>query len=187
MFMSGAVEAPGHSNINLTAMPVFFYIILVVLGLMIQVMFLNALIAFLSDVFANVQSAKTAKKNRQKAELIVEYMDCLEERQLMKLQTRSCWTHELVPRSALIKKNVWQGPYSAIKELMVEHETKLNSKIERLQRRLLTTSQRHQSTARLANIARDEIESALHSSAPSASDVPAKNKDTAPLKTKIKG
>ena len=101
----------------------------------VTVVSLNALIAILGDSFDRAQDMKLASRNRQRAELIVEYFDVMGVVKRKQTEQSTCWIYQLVPRRGRVcEADAWQGRLFAMRDAIKRDgdglKSELNQKID---------------------------------------------------------
>mmetsp|Transcript_5230 Transcript_5230/g.9965 ORF Transcript_5230/g.9965 Transcript_5230/m.9965 type:complete len:1602 (+) Transcript_5230:107-4912(+) len=99
-------------------------IVFVVAVTVILVVALNALIAVLGDSFSRVQEKVAATRQRERAELIVEYMSMMPLNHRKRIEVKNLYFHSLLDSDGhgdlLIQKDDWQGGLNALKKELTE-------------------------------------------------------------------
>ena len=79
-------------------------------------------------------TVKIGEQNKQRAELIVEYMDCMCEDERIRIEESTLWTHKLEPASTFhqtVYSSEWHGVGESIKEHFVDNSTAVNEDLKR--------------------------------------------------------
>lgn len=101
----------------------------------ILVVALNALIAVLGDSFSRVQENVVATRQRERAELCVEYLSMMTNKQRKRIEDNNKFFHALLASDGhgdlLQQRDDWQGGFNALKKELTEITETNNSATQR--------------------------------------------------------
>ena len=128
----GAFSVAGFGD---TAFPPLAAFVFCFYMLLIMVVALNALIAILGDSFDRAQENKLVNRNRQRAELMIEYLDVMGAEKRRAIEDECRWIHQLVPASLLGRRgngDEWNGRMAAIRDAIQANTGAIKSEIKEI-------------------------------------------------------
>lgn len=129
------------AEFSVAASPAVVWLLFLALTLLLFLVGVNSVIAVLGDTYDRVQEGKVASRNRQRAQLIVEYVTALPGALRQRVVSHSLWTHRLVPyadweeaeaaRALGVKGDMdeWQGRLASIARETRRVEMRLDKRL----------------------------------------------------------
>jgi WD40 repeat protein len=124
MMAMGDFEQNSYNDSTLLA-TVFLYATFIV-----NIVFLNALIAIMGDTYDNVQETRLERSRLQRGKLLIEIQSLMMEKELDNPELFPKWVHAIVKRSEDKDKNAWAGRIHAVTKEVKASVAKLQEQSE---------------------------------------------------------